>query len=80
MFAVGFIKRENLLRFFVSGIFFFFPASSFSAGFDDLTTPDINEGKWSFAFNPPTKLRTSSQFLSDAPYQKGTAGCGQKNN
>jgi hypothetical protein len=41
--------KKNLLRFIIVGlalIFFFFPTSSFSAEFDDLTTPSINEGKW----------------------------------
>jgi hypothetical protein len=46
--------KKNLLRFIVVGlalIFFFFPTSSFSAEFDDLTTPGINEGKIGSGFD-----------------------------
>jgi hypothetical protein len=46
--------KKNLLRFIVVGlalIFFFFPTSLFSAGFDDLTTPGINEGKIGSGFD-----------------------------
>ena len=46
--------KKNLLRSVVLGltlVFFFFPASSLSGEFDDLSTPDINEGKIGSGFD-----------------------------
>jgi hypothetical protein len=48
------VCNNYILRFIVVGlalIFFFFSTSSFSAEFDDLTTPDINEGKIGSGFD-----------------------------
>ena len=45
---------KKFLRFIVVGLalsYFFFPASSISSGFDDLTTPNINEGKIGSGFD-----------------------------